>query len=312
MITGFMGIAYSTDEIKNGRFVDRTLEQDFLQTRYDILRRSSGQAVLNESVWKANGVAARKQFLKMMESASDYEEQRFDLADGTEEVDASTIFTYDGTSKVPNQLTTAIVGDSVSEIQDGAFKGCLKLKSIVINENLKRIGQNAFEACVSLDNLKLGGVNYIGDNAFLNCIGLVAVELGPDVQHIGMGAFKNCSKLGAVNIPPNVTFIGDYAFANCQAIKTITVPDGVTTIPSYCFQNCTGLEQVILPSSIEKVGEGAFENCPQCEVLVPSTNMEEVEELLGVKMVAKAEDDPALFRCDQGYMVRLYKDLYNF
>lgn len=52
MITGFMGIAYSTDEIKNGRFVDRTLEQDFLQTRYDILRQPGRRQMVDESVWK--------------------------------------------------------------------------------------------------------------------------------------------------------------------------------------------------------------------------------------------------------------------
>lgn len=30
MITGFLGIAYSTDKIEGGRFVDKTLERDFL------------------------------------------------------------------------------------------------------------------------------------------------------------------------------------------------------------------------------------------------------------------------------------------
>ena len=38
MITGFMGISYSTDKIKAGRFVDKTLESDFLHARYDLLR----------------------------------------------------------------------------------------------------------------------------------------------------------------------------------------------------------------------------------------------------------------------------------
>jgi hypothetical protein len=45
-------------------------------------------------------------------------------------------------------------------------------------------------------------------------------------------------------------------------------------------------------------------------VLVPTTDMKEAEELLGVKMVAKAEEDESLFKCDQGYVVKLYKDLY--
>lgn len=173
-----------------------------------------------------------------------------------------------------------------------------------------KIGKNAFESCPKLTTIRLNGVTYIGDEAFLNCTGLVAVELGADVQHIGMGAFKNCSSLATATIPPNVTFIGDYAFANCPELKSMTIMDGVVEIPAYCFQNDTSLEQVILPTSIEKVGENAFENCPNIEVYVPTLDRDEAEELLGVKMVAKAEDDDTILKCDKDYIVRLYKDLY--
>jgi hypothetical protein len=38
--------------------------------------------------------------------------------------------------------------------------------------------------------------------------------------------------------------------------------------------------------------------------------MDEAEELLGVKMKQRAEEDPTLFKCDKGFMVKLYKDLY--
>ena len=68
-------------------------------------------------------------------------------------------------------------------------------------------------------------------------------------------------------------------------------------LPAYCFQNDVKLEQVMLPSSIEKVSDTALE-------------MEEAEELLGVKMKQRAEEDPTLFKCDKGFMVKLYKDLY--
>ena len=66
----------------------------------------------------------------------------------------------------------------------------------------------------------------------------------------------------------------------------------------------------MLPTSIEKVGEKAFENCPNAEVYVPTMDRNEAEERLGVKMVAKAEDDDTILKCDQDYIVRLYKDLY--
>lgn len=309
MITGFCGIEYSTDEIRNGRFVDQTLESDFLQTRYDILRQPGRKQMVDESTWLKNGKEAREQFLRMMESSNKRNEIRF-VDESYEDESKSKVFTYDGQDEIPKDIQTILIGDDAAEIKDNAFKDCSELTSFVMNEGLLRIGKNAFENCKKLANVRLLDVDYLGDEAFLNCIGLVSIELGSDMQHIGMGALKNCTSLNSLTIPPNVTFIGDYAFANCSSLKEVNVMDGVTKISAYCFQNCVNLERIILPSSILEVGEGAFENCPNLELYVPTTNMKEAEELLGVKMVAKAEDDDMLFKCDKGYAVRLYKDLY--
>lgn len=311
MVKGFLGIEYSTDEIKNGRFVDGTLERDFIQTRYDMLRRADRRS-FNESAWRKNTVEARQEFLKMMEQAE--ERNRIDLDSGDEEevVLPTDTFTYTGPEKPPKEVKTLIISSDLQEIPNGEFKDLTELVSIVFPDEATdmKIGKNAFENCPKLTSIRLNGVTFIGDEAFLNCTGLVAVELGSSIQHIGMGAFKNCPSLAAVTIPPNTTFVGDYAFANCSGLKTATIMDGVVEIPAYCFQNDTSLEQVILPTSMEKVGDNAFENCPSALVMVPTTDREEAEELLGVKMVAKAEEDENLLKCDQGYFVKLYKDLY--
>ena len=311
MVKGFLGIEYSTDEIKNGRFVDGTLERDFIQTRYDMLRRADKRS-FNESAWRKNTVEARQEFLKMMEQAE--ERNRIDLDSGDEEevVLPTDTFTYTGPEKPPKEVKTLIISSDLQEIPDGEFKDLAELVSIVFPDEATdmKIGKNAFENCPKLTSVRLNGVTFIGDEAFLNCTGLVAVELGSSIQHIGMGAFKNCTSLASATIPPNTTFVGDYAFANCSGLKTTTIMDGVVEIPAYCFQNDTSLEQVILPTSMEKVGDNAFENCPDALVMVPTTDREEAEELLGVKMVAKAEEDENLLKCDQGYFVKLYKDLY--
>ena len=312
MITGFMGISYSTDEIKNGRFVDKALEGDFLQTRYDILRQPGRRYMVDESTWRKNGVEARKHFLRMMEESNKQDVIFFKESEESDVVLPTDTFTYTGAEKPPKEVKTLIVSSDLQEIPDGEFKGLSELVSIVFPDEATdmKIGKNAFENCPKLTTIRLNGVTYIGDEAFLNCVGLVSVELGSSIQHIGMGAFKNCTALSTATIPPNVTFIGDYAFANCTTLKTATVMDGVVEIPAYAFQNCPKLEQIILPSSIEKVAGTAFENCPNIEVYVPTLDMEEAEELLGVKMKQRAEEDPTLFKCDQGYVVKLYKDLY--
>ena len=312
MITGFMGISYSTNEIKGGHFVDRSLERDFLQARYDMLRAPNRKS-FNESAWRKGTVEARKEFLKMLEAVEERNKITSDIEDEKEdEVLPTDIFTYVGEDHPPKEVKTIIVGSDVKEIEQGAFKDLPNLKCVVFSDDTKdmKIDKNAFENCPALTTIRVNGVIFIGDEAFLNCSGLVVAELGSSIQHIGMGAFKNCSALTSATITPNVTFIGDYAFANCPKLKTATVMDGVVEIPAYCFQNDLKLEQVVLPSSIEKVSDTAFENCPNCVVYVPTMEMEEAEELLGVKMKQRAEEDPTLFKCDKGFMVKLYKDLY--
>ena len=312
MITGFLGIAYSTNEIKGGRFVDRTLERDFLQARYDMLRAPNRKS-FNESAWRKGTVEARQEFLKMLESIEERNQIEPEKVENPEEVvDKSDVFTYVGEDHPPKETKTIIVQSDVQLIEHEAFKDLPNLICVVFPDQGKdiKIEKNALENCPELTTVRLNGVTFLGDEAFLNCTGLVVAELGSSVQHIGMGAFKNCAAMTTATIPPNVTFIGDYAFANCQELKTVTFMDGVVEVPAYCFQNDVKLEQVVLPSSIEKVGEGAFENCPNCVVHVPTMEMEEAEELLGVKMTQRAEEDPTLFKCDKGFMVKLYKDLY--
>lgn len=312
MITGFMGISYSTNEIKGGKFVDKTLERDFLQARYDMLRAPNRKS-FNESAWRKGTVEAREEFLKMLEAVEERNKIRPDVEDEKEdEVLPTDTFTYVGEDHPPKEVKTIIVAADVKEIEDGAFKDLPDLKCVVFSDEAvdMKIGKNAFENCPLLTTIRLNGVTYVGDEAFLNCAGLLVGELGSSVQHVGMGAFKNCSALTTATIPPNVTFVGDYAFANCSELKTATVMNGVVEIPAYCFQNDVKLEQVMLPTSIEKVGKNAFENCPNAMVYVPTMDMKEAEELLGVKMKQRAEEDPTLFKCDQGYMVKLYKDLY--
>jgi hypothetical protein len=282
-----------------------------MQARYDMLR-APNRCCFNESAWRKNTVQARQEFLKMMEDTN--ERNRIDFGEDTEDgiESESKVYNYKGgeVDASPEKVETVIVESGVEEIADGAFKDFKNLKSVVFNEGLRKIGKNAFENCAGLANIRLNGVEYIGDEAFLNCSGLVAIELGSSIQHIGMGAFKNCAALASASIPPNATFVGDYAFANCPELKTVQIMDGVVEVPAYCFQNDVKLEQIILPSSIEKVGKGAFENCPEVEVYVPTMNMDEAQELLGSKFVAKDADDDCVFKTEDGYVVRLYKDLY--
>ena len=129
MVTGFLGIEYSTDEIRNGRFVDKTLESDFMQTRYDMLRKAD-KRFFNESAWKKNTVEARQEFLKMMEHAEERNKVRLNY-ENNDDVLSTDTFTYDGSEKPPKNVKTIIVQSDVKTIEEEAFKGLQDLKSVV-------------------------------------------------------------------------------------------------------------------------------------------------------------------------------------
>ena len=76
-----------------------------------------------------------------------------------------------------NQLLSGIknleIGDSVTEIEGGAFCGCS-----------------------SLENLSLGdGITSISGEQFSDCTSLKTVTIGRNVETIGWGPFINCKEL---------------------------------------------------------------------------------------------------------------------
>ena len=119
MIEGLFGISYSTDKIgENGRFIDSSLESDFMQTRYDILRNPDRRGKVNESAWRKGGVGARRLFLKMIESANSRPLNQFGMVRESEELERQTnVWTYhSGCSYeegMQNQIETVIISSDV-------------------------------------------------------------------------------------------------------------------------------------------------------------------------------------------------------
>ena len=113
------------------------------------------------------------------------------------------------------------------------------MTSAVIGDCVTNIGENAFKNCSGLTNLTIpDSVTNISDNAFNNCSGLTSVEIGSGVTTIGNGAFSGCSSLRHITIPDSVTSIGDSAFWGCFELITITIGSGVTYIGDLAFKFC--------------------------------------------------------------------------
>lgn len=203
--------------------------------------------------------------------------------------DMTTLYRYLGGS----ENTSYTVPESVTCIENSAFKNCKNLKNIKIGSNVESIGSNAFEGCVNLTDVNLSNVSDIYSEAFKNCINLKNVELG-SVTAINRKAFDGCKSLESITIPASVSNIDSGIFANCDSLKTINVAEGnkkystvdgclyqgqtlmeypnakaenyvvssdTTVIDTSAFQGRNSLKSVVVPESVDRIYEYAFADC---------------------------------------------------
>ena len=72
-----------------------------------------------------------------------------------------------------NTLTSLILPNSISSIEDETFKNCSKLSFVQIPDGVNTIGKNAFEWCQSLKALSIPrNITKIGENAFYKAYGV--------------------------------------------------------------------------------------------------------------------------------------------
>ncbi len=137
------------------------------------------------------------------------------------------------------------IPDSVTSIENGAFRGCSSLKSITIPDSVTSIGSSAFYGCSSLTSITIpSSVTSIGNSTFDLCRSLTSVTIGNGVTSIGEEAFASCSSLTSITIPGSVTSIGEWAFYYCSSLKSITIPGSVITIGSFAFHGCSSLANI--------------------------------------------------------------------
>ena len=169
---------------------------------------------------------------------------------------------------VRNITGALMIPNTVKEIGDGAFRGCISFdKHLTLSKNLTKIGKDAFSGCKKLiGNLSIPNtVTEIGDNAFYGCEGLNAyLKISDKLQRIGNYVFYGCSRLiGGLTIPNSVTEIGEKAFYNCTGFNgTLTLSNKLETIGESAFNGCSGFTgSLTLPNSVTTIGDAAFRAC---------------------------------------------------
>lgn len=158
-------------------------------------------------------------------------------------------------------LTSVDIPSTVTSIGDDAFSECGALASAELPESLVSIGANAFYNCTSLKSIAIPeSVVGIGEEAFSACSGLESVVLDANIASLEYGVFMLCTSLKSIAVPPSVTSIGDYAFFGCSSLAEVSIPSGVTEIGDNAFWSCA-FSSFELPPHVTRIGGMAFSNC---------------------------------------------------
>ena len=157
-----------------------------------------------------------------------------------------------------------------------AFYECVNLTSVIIPNSVTSIDDYTFQECSGLTSVTIpNSVTSIGEQAFYNCSGLTSVTIPNSVTSIGHDAFNNCRNLTSATIGSSVTSIGGQAFHGC-GLRSITIPDSVTSIGNQAFRGCSSLINVTVESVIPPtLGNAAFgNNASGRKIYVPSESVE--------------------------------------
>ena len=168
-------------------------------------------------------------------------------------------------------LTEIDIPETVKEIENDTFRDCIGLKKIKIPKDVIKIGDRVFGNCTYLTDIELPeGITQIGDSAFYACRNLKKINIPKGVTEIGYWAFKGCKRLKKVNLPEGLVKIEDELFEGCESLTEVEIPKSVTVIGEYAFAGCSNLSQIELPQELTIIGNNAFEGCKRLiEINIP-------------------------------------------
>lgn len=170
-----------------------------------------------------------------------------------------SITAYVGTDKEVN-IPEEIDGHKVVAIEIGAFLNNNTLERIIIPDSVKQIWQNAFWGCIELKEVTFGdNITFIGGRAFKECISLQEINLPKKLEKMEASVFEGCKSAKKITVPATLTNWGAGSFFGCSAVEEVVLEDGLKTIQYQAFASAK-LKSITIPASVEFIGSEAFLN----------------------------------------------------
>lgn len=164
------------------------------------------------------------------------------------------------------KITSVVIPDGVTKINEDAFIACKSLKNVVIGD-VTDVCKDAFRGCKRLKSLTIGeGVERIYQAAFCDCVSLREIYFNAKDCNVSAdsGVFKNCGSDGdgiKLTIGKQVTQISKMAFYKANIAEVIFEEGSVLeSIGDEAFKG-SSFTSIRLPASIKSIGKGAFYSC---------------------------------------------------
>lgn len=148
-----------------------------------------------------------------------------------------------------------------AKIYISAFDDFPCLREITIPNTVTTIENYAFRYCHSLVSITIpNSVTSLGNNVFIESFSLRIVSLSNSITTAGSYLFQKCYALASITIPGSLTTIGTYFVGTCDALTSVTMNRGITSIAVGAFAYNSALTYVIIPDSVTDIA-GAFSSC---------------------------------------------------
>ena len=128
------------------------------------------------------------------------------------------------------EIDALSIGNNVKRIRKYAFADCI-VRQIAFGNSLVEIEQGAFQGCYGFRLLRFpDSLETIENCAFTGCQDLLIAELGNGLKRIGDYAFSKCPKLAEITLEGSVETVGDGAFSKCPELERLLVGENVKTL----------------------------------------------------------------------------------
>lgn len=185
---------------------------------------------------------------------------------------------FDGSDE---EVTTIIVPNGTTSLDNGAFYNCSSLTSITIPDGVTSVGSSAFYGCTSLSSVTIpdGVTDLYG--SMLDGSSVTTINIPGSLKYIRSG-FSNCPSLTDINYHGtleqwlNIGTKNNFDTNACihlfldgsdEEATSIVVPDSYTSLPSYAFYGCKALKSIVVPNSVTYINSFAFYGCSYLETI---------------------------------------------